>query len=693
MGMNRRDWLRSTLAVTSVVTLAEPSSSRASPRADSTISRGSQSTWNLPEKRAVRVIENEWIAMPDGARLAVRLWIPEGAEARPVPVVLEYLPYRKRDGVRKRDEATAQNLAPYGIAFARIDIRGTGDSDGVMTDEYGEPELRDGVDCIAWLAKQPWCNGSVGMRGISWGGINSLQVAARRPPALKAIISMGSVDNRFTGDAHYIGGALATENFKWGTYFKVYMGAPPDPDISGPDWEQKWHERLDASPAILARWTSHQRYDAYWQRGSVATHYAQIQCPVYIVNGWLDPYSAVTSSLLEGLSVPRKALVGPWGHLMPNLPQPLGLQWAHEEVRWWVQWLEGVDTGIMREPQFRAYMPYQTLSQVYPRPIPGRWISEQTWEGRHARSELWHLTEHGLSRTHAGHGTRSVSSDQVVGLAKAQWMPSILADQSVDDARSSVFDSEPLGRDHEVLGVPVARLRVRSDVPVATVAIRLCEVADGKSWLVSYGLLNLTHRDSHEHPTALEPGRAYDILIPLYLVAYRFKKGSRLRIALSAGLWPLVWPSPAAATLTIELANAHIELPVREADTHDAPFTIPEIHSQSATPYLHPEMGPGTTATLVSPLQRTEFPDIGTIVETESTEHLSIEPGNPNSSVWSQRNSTRWRRGEWDCTVSASFELTSTATDFHLRESLHASKGYQEFFTREQVSVIKRDLI
>jgi putative CocE/NonD family hydrolase len=641
----------------------------------------------------VRVIENEWIPMPDGARLAVRLWIPEGADTSPVPVVLEYLPYRKRDGVRRRDEATAQNLAPFGLAFARVDIRGTGDSDGVMTDEYDEPELHDGVDCIAWLARQPWCNGAVGMRGISWGGINSLQIAARRPPALKAIMSMGSVDNRFTGDAHYIGGALATENFKWGTYFKVYMGAPPDPEISGPDWERKWHERLEAAPPILDRWTSHQRYDAYWQRGSVASDYTQIECPVYIVNGWLDPYSAVTSTLLEGLSVPRKALVGPWGHLMPNLPQPLGLEWPHEEIRWWLQWLGGVDTGIMLEPQVRVYMPYRTVSEVHPGPIPGRWISEDKWANRRTEPVLWHLGEHGLSRTQGGHAVRRLTSDQVVGLAKAQWMPSILGDQSADDARSATFDSAPLERDQEILGVPRARIRVRSDVPVATLAVRLCEITEGKSWLVSYGLLNLTHRDSHEQPTALEPGRDYDVLIPLYLVAHRFKKGSRIRVALSEGLWPLVWPSPTVATLTIDTVASQIELPVRAPGVPDALFIIPEIHSKSATPYLHSEIGPGTEANLVTPLQRTEFTEIGTVVETESSEHLSIEAGKANSSVWSQRNSTRWRRAEWDCTVSAEFELTSTATDFHLRESLHAKKGDQTFFTREQVTVIKRDLV
>jgi putative CocE/NonD family hydrolase len=686
--MNRRDWLRASIAGISVAaTAAEPNSLQ--PAALS-------STWNLPAKRPVRVIENEWIPMPDGARLAVRLWIPEGADANPVPVVLEYLPYRKRDGVRHRDEATAQNLAPFGIAFARVDIRGTGDSDGVMTDEYDEPELRDAVDCIAWLARQPWCSGPVGMRGISWGGINSLQVAARRPPALKAIMSMGSVDNRFTGDAHYIGGALATENFKWGTYFKVYMGAPPDPAISGPEWERKWHERLEAAPPILERWTSHQRYDAYWQRGSVATDYARIQCPVYIVNGWLDPYSAVTSTLLEGLSVPRKALVGPWGHLMPNLPQPLGLEWAHEEVRWWLHWLGGIDTGLMSEPEVRIYMPYRTVSEVHPRPIPGRWISEATWAGRRTLPLMLYLGEKGLSRVRSGHGAggmRRVTSAHVVGLTKAQWMPSILDEQSADDAKSLTFDTQPLDRDVEILGVPHARIRVRSDVPVATLAVRLCEVTDGKSWLVSYGVLNLTHRDSHEHPSALEPGHPYDVAIPLYLMAHRFKKGSRIRIALSSGLWPLVWPAPSIATLDVELGVSHIDLPVRKPRTADAPFIIPEIHSNSATPYLHAEMGPGTEANLVSPLLRTEFPEIGTVVETESSEHLSMGAGGANASGWSQRNSTRWRRGEWDCTVSAAFELTSTETDFNLRESLEAKRGDRIIFTREQTTVIRRDLV
>jgi putative CocE/NonD family hydrolase len=306
--------------------------------------------WTLPKKRPFKVIENEWIPMRDGVRLAARLWIPEGAFEHPVPVVWEYLPYRLWDDLRWRDDKTAANLAPYGVGFVRVDIRGTGNSEGVMVDEYDVPELTDGVQIIAWLAHQSWSNGSVGMRGISWGGINALQIAAMRPPQLKAIMPMGCIVNRDTDDAHYMGGAYGEENMGWGSSFKGHMAAPPDPQVVGPHWETLWRQRLEATPSIMRTWTTHQTYDAYWKRGSIDTHYAAINCPVYVVDGWGDPYENVIGELLENLKVPRKGLIGPWGHIFPNLATPLGLAWQYEEVRWWQQWLEGIDTGIMDEP-------------------------------------------------------------------------------------------------------------------------------------------------------------------------------------------------------------------------------------------------------------------------------------------------------------------------------------------------------
>ena len=309
--------------------------------------------WTPPAPLKFRTLEHQPIPMPDGIKLSARLWLPE-TPAR-VPAVLECVPYRKRDLYRGADDLWGPQLAAAGIAFIRLDVRGSGESEGVITDEYSEAELADCETTIAWLAQQDWCNGSVGMRGISWGGINSLQVAARRPPALKAIMPMGSCDRRYTDDAHYIGGALGHTNFQWGALFKKVMAGPPDPDLHGDAWLDLWRQRLDATPPILATWLQHQREDAYWKRGSVAEAPRDIAIPAYFVSGWSDTYATPSLHLFSQLKVNAKILIGPWGHTYPYTAAQ-GLDWAHEEIRWWRHWLMQEDTGIMREPRVRAFL-------------------------------------------------------------------------------------------------------------------------------------------------------------------------------------------------------------------------------------------------------------------------------------------------------------------------------------------------
>lgn len=667
-------------------------------------------TWQLPAKRQVRVVENEWIPMADGARLAARLWLPEGAERKPVPVVLEYIPYRKRDAYRGRDNRWGTELAQYGIAYARVDVRGSGDSDGIMVDEYASPELNDGVAVIAWLARQPWSNGSVGMRGISWGGINTLQVAAMAPPELKAIMPMGCCDIRFTDDAHYIGGALGHTNFQWGVHFKGVMSGPPDPDISGPHWEANWRRRVDATPAILAEWVSHQRYDAYWQRGSVAVDYSRIKCPVYVVDGWIDTYSNVIGRLLQHLTVPRKALIGAWGHSYPDAVNPgPGLDWAYEEVRWWQQWLLGADTGIMQEPMFRAYLPYTTPWEVYPKDVSGRWVAEEAWPSPRLVPTTWHLNS-GDTLSHQAGRPKAVQyvGDKIVGLAKPEWLPfpptGMPVEQSEDDQKSLVFNSPPLESDLEILGYPVAKIRVAANVPVAKLVVRMTDVTpEGKSWLVCYGLLNLTHRASHEHPSPLNPGEFYDVEVKLFMVAHRFKRGHRIRIALSESLWPMVWPSPAIATLTFELGTSSIELPVRPAPAREASFPIPVLAPIAdamggllgAPPQNSVQRSPEGRFSMKrdSPAASYVVPEIGTTLSRRGSESNEITEGAPNSCVWRQETEVGYKRGDWECRTIAAYELTSTAKEFLVKESLKVTKGGETFFEQETVSKIDRDLV
>src|SRR5579862_5732293 len=202
------------------------------------------------------MIEHLFIPLADGTRLAARLWLPAQT---PVPAILEYIPYRKRDGTRGRDEPMHGWFAQVGYAAIRVDMRGTGESDGLLEDEYLAQELSDACEVIAWLAAQPWCDGNVGMMGKSWGGFNALQVAALRPPALKAVITVCSTDDRYADDIHYIGGCVhGLAMLPWAATMLAYDARPPDPAVLGDGWRAAWLDRLERTPPFVEAWLSHQ---------------------------------------------------------------------------------------------------------------------------------------------------------------------------------------------------------------------------------------------------------------------------------------------------------------------------------------------------------------------------------------------------------------------------------------------------
>ncbi len=649
--------------------------------------------WPLPPEGDFEVIEHTWIPMADGLRLSARLWLPQSRGR--VPAVLEYIPYRKRDGYRAHDDIWGPTLARHGFAYARVDVRGSGESEGVLTDEYSEAELADGEAVIAWLAARPWCSGAVGMRGISWGGINTLQIAARRPPALKAIMPMGCMDDRYTDDAHYIGGALGNTNLQWGLSFKLVMAAPPDPAIVGDAWEAMWRERLAATPDIVQTWLSHQRYDGYWKRGSIREDWSAIQVPTYIVAGWRDTYSGAIARLFERLSVPKKALIGPWGHTYPYLAQPRGLDWAHEELRWWTHWLSGVETGIMDEPVLRAFIPD---AAALGSGGEGRWVTEPSWPPANKALTL-QLGTAGLSETQQPSSSAKIDGRRIVGLTKPEWLNRPPLEQSFDDARSLTFDTAPLDDAREILGVPIVRLRLSADQPIAHIAARLTEVhPDGRSELVTWGVLNLTHRRSHETPKPLNPGDAFDVELLLAAVAHRFKPGSRIRLALSESLWPLVWPSPERTELTVALGESSLVLPVRPPESESAPISIPERRAPERPP--KPREQPAARDadgwvrfTVESSPATTHVAAADMNVTRSRSERLAMREGEPMSCRWTHEGAQAWKRGDWNCAVEAFIDLTATAERFQLMERLTARLDGVVIFEHETSSEIDRDLM
>ena len=329
------------------------------------------------EGHEVAVTENLWIPLPDGTRLAARMWRPRVED--PVAAVLEYIPYRKRDGTRGRDEPMHGFFAAAGFAALRVDMRGSGESDGLLDDEYLTQEQDDAVAVIAWIAAQPWCSGSVGMMGKSWGGFNALQVAARRPPALKAIITVCSTDDRFGDDIHYKGGCLLNDNLWWGAIMLAYQGRPPDPELR-PDWRERWLERLDHMPFWPALWLAHQTRDAYWRHGSVCEDWDAIAVPVLAVGGYGDAYTDAVPRLIQNLRVPRLGLVGPWAHIYPQDGSPgPAIDFLGECTRWWDHWLNGRETGLLAEPRMRAFIEERQPPSATRATSAGRFVGEAEW--------------------------------------------------------------------------------------------------------------------------------------------------------------------------------------------------------------------------------------------------------------------------------------------------------------------------
>lgn len=642
--------------------------------------------------RAVRVIEHTSIPLKDGTILAARIWLPEDAEQHPVPAILEYLPYRKRDGTYERDVLTHPYLAGHGYAGVRVDIRGSGESTGLLFDEYAKQEQDDGVEVISWLAAQPWCNGAVGMMGISWGGFNGLQIAARRPPALKAIVTICSTDDRYADDAHYMGGTLlATAGLEWAFFFFSLMCLPPDPVLVGEGWRAMWLERLQNVPLFLENWLRHQRRDAYWKHGSVCEDYAAIQCPVYAVGGWTDGYKNAIPRLLEGLQVPRKGLIGPWAHAYPHfaLPGPQ-IGFLQEMLRWWDHWLKGLDNGVMDEPILRAWMAASVEPASHHETLPGHWIAEPAWPPVETIPRRVFLTDAGLQNAAADLTPRAVRTPQTVGkCCSGDWVPfgrgdDQAGDQREDDMRSLVFETPPLDNPIEILGAPIVTLDLASDRTIADLIVRLCDVhPTGESLRVSYGVLNLTHRDGHEKPKLLDIGKRYRVRIHLNDAGSVFPADHKVRLAVSTTYWPMIWPAPETATLLIFAGS--LDLPQRVARAADARLT----------PFPGPESAPPEKPTVFRrDGERVERIDrIGLELGTQGTSQYQIDDNDPLSAMAQLRRTQTIRRHAWQIRVETQMRLACRSGAFLLHGSLRAWENANEVCYRDWDHSIPRDFM
>lgn len=659
-------------------------------------------------ERAFTVTENEWIVLKDGTRLAARIWMPDGAQADPVPAVLEFLPYRKRIGTAPRDESTYPAFAAAGIAGIRVDMRGSGESDGVIDGEYTPLELADAVELIEWIAAQPWSNGNVGMMGISWGGFNCLQVAAMKPPALKAVISIASSVDRYNDDIHYKSGTHLAAQLSWAATMLAYQSRSPDPEIVGERWRDMWLERLENEPFFMDDWLSHQRRDDFWRHGSIGEDFEGFPVPALVIAGWADGYRNTPLKALEGMPGKAKALIGPWVHKYPHFAYPKPRADFHgEAIAWWNRWLRGEDNGADALPPMRAFILDGPRPGLWRETDPGYWIAKD-WSAPETRDMA--LDDAGcLTDGLPGRAKRRalLRSPLDTGTAGGEWFTSspdaeIAGDQRADDAGSLAFDGPVIEGECIVLGRPVVRLTLSSDSPLANIAVRIVDIhPDGTATRVSYGVLNLAHRQSNEAPEPMEPGRDEAITVTLDACGYRFAPGHRIRLSVSTAYWPTILPPPHDATLDIDLSTVALSLPLLGA--HER-IEMPAPADPDPLP-VYESVAPGeskrrverdlhagvTRYRIVDDGGLNRHPDNGLAARDRREETWTIRADDPLSMTGESRWTCVLSRPGWETVTHCVSTLSCTADAWLITATVEATHDGQPVFSRTRTRRIPRD--
>ncbi|MEM9047127.1 MAG: CocE/NonD family hydrolase [Pseudomonadota bacterium] len=549
------------------------------------------------QKYPVEACEHQWVPMPDGVRLSARIWQPRRRD--PSPAILEIIPYRKRDMVRARDKRNHPYFAAQGYVCLRVDMRGSGESEGHMPDMYSAAELSDTRHVIAWIAAQPWCDGKVGMFGTSWGGTASLQAAVDAPGPLKAVIANCATADRFEDDIHWMGGCVLSDTLEWGATLPAILAAPPDARTVGPGWRAQWQDRLAGLHFPLQHWLENRSRNAYWRHGSVLEQADRLTVPILAIGGWADRYANTVMRLSDARPDLVWGVVGPWGHHYPDVGEPgpaMGFQ--DLSLAWWDHCLK--DAPRPDWPKLRVWQRCFDPPQDRLATRAGGWVAV----GGRTDAATLHLGDAGLRFRPERGGVYRIPNDLRHGQAAGDTgyfgrVGGLPLDQTPDDARCLCFDSAPLTSAINLIGAAELVLPLVRDKAQAQLVARICDVApDGRSNLVARHIVNLALSETRDDRAGFTPDAIQTMCLTFPTMAYRFAPGHRLRVALGTSYWPLVWPSPEPAQIGLHGQNARLVLPSRRLDTAPA---LPEAHPLP--------LEPSWTTEATGPLQRRPEPD------------------------------------------------------------------------------------
>lgn len=633
----------------------------------------------------MKVDRQVFVPMHDGTRIALTTYVPEGAGR--FPVVVESVPYRKDDDCYARDWQNYLYLAERGIAGVRIDIRGTGASEGIITDEYSAAEMADTVEVLEWAAEQPWSNGSIGMWGISWGGFSSLQTAMLRPEPLKAIMPVHATHDRFATDVHYAGGSvLAAEQGDWPASMVGLNGLPPDPAIVGDRWREMWLQRLEETPQWPFEWFRHQLRDEYWLHGSPCADYESIEVPALLIGGWLDGYVDGMLALLERLRCPRKAVIGPWGHYRPatGVPAPT---FDHLDLmaRWFGHHLRGDDNDVMDMPPLTSWI--RTVPPYDGETTTGYWRGDRDWSG----AGSWEMPLPGESLL-------EWRGPQWVGSHAPAWdrAGTGSTDSTPDDAESLLFESEPFTDDLLILGQPKAELMLATDKDVGLVSVRLLVVSpDGDAHLLCRGSKNLAFPGDLSDPKPIERGEARMVKVPMLASSALIPAGWKLRLAVAGADFPVIWPPGDRFALKVDPTQSRLVLPVAAVEGEALDIAASPSPPESPVEVLDSQFDfkvtrvAGQSTFEKSVGHRERQPD-GLIYDSSQTFTVRLADDDPLTTAVAATTQIGLERGDWQVSTTSSLDLTADRSHFRVAIHLSAFEAGTEIFTRDWSESIKR---
>ena len=531
-------------------------------------------------------IERVALTMRDGIRLATTLFRPISREpGERFPAILELLPYRKDDSFYRRDYPLHSYFACRGLLSVRVDVRGTGGSTGRVPDrEYSNAELQDAAEVIAQLAARDDATGAVGMWGISWGGFNAIQVAMRSPPALRAILALHSSDDLYGDDVRYFDGALHLDPYALQIDHENALPRTPEYTLDS----AYFADRFEARPWLFT-YLEHPLDGPFWRDGSLRFAPERLRIPAYLIGGLADGYRDTPLRTLGAATAPVKVEIGPWGHDWPDngTPGP-NYEWRSRAVRWWRHWLQGIDSGLLREPPALVF-----LRDAVP---PGSSAANGgafrfvAWPASDSLATTLFARRTPSGRSLQGDAPEGGGIDTLVhlaglGTAVGVWWGDAPGDMAADDRRALTYDSAPLAEPLQLGGYPLAHLRVRSEMPRAQWSVRVEDVfPDGRVALVAGRVLNGALTPDRTALAARTPATWVDTTLALHFTTWTFRPRHRIRLVIAPSQFPLAWPAAFRGASEVQRGPNGLRLVLPRLTTIGAPATLPPPVAREGRP-------------------------------------------------------------------------------------------------------------